>query len=140
MPRWARFLSCTITGSLLTFGSVLAAAAAVERPHAFWRSFQAFAVTPAFWRLLLLFVLLAAGAVAAGRAIVHLYGLPPAAAGAIAGAVLAACYMAALVSGHLPGWGGWEGALPRVWPAALWMALPFTASGAAAGWLWERLE
>lgn len=140
MPRWARFLSCTLTGSLLAFGGVLLAAGAVERPPHFWRAFQAFAVTPAFWTLLLLFVLLAAGAVTAARALVNLYALHPVAAGAIGGALLAACYIAALVSGHMPGWGGWEGTLPRLWPAAVWMAAPISAAGAAAGWLWERLD
>lgn len=139
MPRWARFLSCTVTGTLLSCGGVLLAAAAAERSPGFWRAFQAFAVTPAFWGMLLLFGALSAGVVAAGRALVHLYGLPAETAGATGGAALAACYLAALVSGHLQAWGGWEGTLPRLWPAALWLALPFAASGAAAGWLWNRL-
>lgn len=140
MPRWARFLSCTVTGAVLSFGGVLLAAALAERPQGFWKALQAFAVTPGFWALALLFCGLAAGAVAAARALVALYGLPPAAAGTLGGAALAACYLAALVSGHLHAWGGWEGTLPRLWPAALWMALPFAASGAASGWLWERLD
>jgi len=140
MPRWVRFLSCTVTGAVLSFGGVLLAAVAAERPPGFWRALQAFAVTPGFWALALLFCLLAAGAVAAARALVSLYGLPPAAAGALGGAVLATCYLAALVSRHLDAWGGWEGTLPRLWPAALWTALPFAASGAASGWLWERLD
>mgnify|MGYP001263529815 FL=1 len=140
MPRWARFLSCTVTGALLSLGGVLLAAAAAERPPEYWRALQAFAVTPAFLGLVLFFVLLAAGTVATARALAGLYGLPAAAAGVIGGTVLAACYMAVLVSAHLPAWGGWEGTLPRLWPSALWVAAPFAASGAAAGWLWERLD
>lgn len=140
MPRWARFLCCTVTGQVLAFGGVLLAALAVEQAPRFWSALQGFAGTPAFWFLFVLYGAVAAAAILAARALVNLYAMPAPAAGLAAGALLALCYMAALTAGNLTWWGGWAGAWPRLWPAAVWFGLPFAGAGSVASWLWERLD
>jgi|GEM_PF-1909034 len=140
MPRWARFLCCTITGQALAFGGVLLAAWAAEQAPRFWSALKDFAGTPAFWTLFLLYGAIAAAAVLTARAIVNLYGLPAPAAGLVAGALLSLCFTAALTAANLSWWGGWTSTWPRLWPAAVWFALPFAGAGSVANWLWERLD
>ncbi|WP_374711995.1 hypothetical protein [Symbiobacterium terraclitae] len=140
MPRWARFLCCTVTGQLLSFAGVLLAAGAVEQAPRFWTALQSFTGTPAFWSLFTVYGAVAAASVLAARALVNLYGLPAPAAGLAAGTLLALCYVAALTGANLTWWGGWAGAWTRLWPAAAWFALPFAGAGSLANWLWERLD
>lgn len=139
MPRWARFLSCTLTGLVLSLVGFLLAAYATERAPYFWSGLRGFLATPQFRDLCLLFGLFAAAALAVGRLLTHLSGLSGIQAGFLAGGMLALCYVAFLLASQVPIWGGWAGAWPRIWPAALWMALPFAVAGAFQNWLWERL-
>ena len=140
MPRWARFLACTVTGGALALGGVLLAAYLTEPAPHFWSGFVAFAATRAFRGLVLLFGVIAAVVVLVTRALVNLCGLPEAVAGFLAGSALALCYTAALTASHLQVWGGWVGVSARLWPGAAWFGLPFALAGALVGWLWERLD
>lgn len=140
MPRWARFLSCSFTGLLLSLTGFVLAAYAQERTPRFWSGMQEFLTTPEFWSLVWLFALLTATGLLGGRILANLWGLAGSLAGFLSGAALALCYVAFLLATHLPEWGGWRGALPRVWPAAAWVTLPFALSNAFISWLWERLD
>jgi len=139
MPRWARFLSCTFTALLLSLCGFLLAAYLTEHAPHFWSGLQAFLATADFWSLVLLFGLMAAAGLMSARAVVNLYGLPDPLSGFLAGSAPAVCYVALLLASQLSAWGGWHGAWPRVWPAAVWLILPFALAGAVANWLWARL-
>lgn len=139
MPRWARFLSCTITGLLMSLVGIVLTAYAQERIPRFWSSLQEYLVTPEFWSLVWLFALLSAVGLVMSRVVCNLSGLPASFAGFLTGGAVAFCYVAFLLAGHLPEWGGWAAAWPRIWPAAGYLALPFAVGGGAANWLWERL-
>jgi len=140
MPRWARFLSCTLTGLLLSLVGFILAAFATERAPHFWSGLRGFIATPEFRDLCLLFGLMAAAALISGRILARLSGLGGSQAGFLAGSILALCYVAFLLASQVPIWGGWAGAWHRIWPAAVWMAMPFALAGALQNWLWERLE
>jgi hypothetical protein len=140
MPRWARFLSCSLTGLLLSLSGFLLAACAQERTTRFWSGLQAFLTTPEFWSLVWLFALVAALSLLVGRVLVHLWGLPASVGGFLSGGALALCYIAFLLAGQVPEWGGWAAAWPRIWPALGWISLPFALSGSLTNWLWERLD
>lgn len=140
MPRWARFLACSLTGFLITLSGVLLSAYTVEPLPHFWSGLQEFITTPDFRLLCWLFALLAALGLLLGRIIANLWGWPGAIAGCLAGGGLALCYIAFLLASQLPAWGGWAAAWPRVWPAAGYIILPFALAGALGSWLWERLE
>jgi len=139
MPRWARFLSCTLTGSVLALAGVLLVTAWLEGGPSFWSQVMAFAGTPAFWSMALLFALLVAVALLLARLAAHLCQLNSAAAGALAGAFLAILYGAFLLAAHAADWGGAAAGLHRAWPAVPLFALPFALAGGLMAWLWDRL-
>lgn len=139
MPRWARFLSCTLTGLLISLTSFLMAAYWYEGGGTFWAQVAAFLVTSEFVNLVLLFGFLTAFTVLLGRAAANLYGMAGGAAGFVAGAGVSLAYGAFLISAQSADWGGLMPALQRVWPAVGYFVLPFALGGTVATWLWERL-
>lgn len=140
MPRWARFLSCVVTGLLLALPGFLTAAWWREGGPDFWRDLMDFMGTTGFWSLVWLFVLLSALTVLLGRITANLYGVSGGLAGLLAGAVLALAYAAFLVAAHAPEWGGLAGSLQKSWPSAPLFAAPVGLAGAFTGWLWDRLD
>lgn len=139
MPRWARLLSCSFTGLLLSLTGFLVAAYAQEPLPRFWSGLQEFLTTPAFWSLVWLFTLLTVMGLLVSRALVNLWGLPASFAGFLTGGALALCYVAFLLAGLMPAWGGWAASWHRLWPEAGYLALPFALGGTFANWLYERL-
>jgi hypothetical protein len=141
MPRWARFLSCSLTGLLLCLiGFLLTAYWWEGNATTYWPLLLNFMAMPDFWSLVSLFGLLCAGALLLGRIAVHLYGMAGAMAGLLCGALVALAYAAFLISLHAADWGGWSPSLQKSWPSAALFALPFALSGAFTTWLWERLD
>lgn len=140
MPRWARFLSCTLTGLLFSVVGFLLLADSVERKPNFWAEVVNFLGTIEFLSLVLLFILLTALTILLGRIGVNLYGMADGPAGFLAGGLVAMAHGAFLVSTYAADWGGLTIALQKVWPAAALFVLPFALSGAVANWLWDRLE
>jgi len=140
MPRWARFLSCTLTGLLCSVVGFLVVADWVERKPNFWAEVVNFLGTTEFLSLILLFLCLTAMTMFVGRAGVNYYGIAGGPAGFLAGGLIAMAYGAFLVSTYAADWGGLTIALQKVWPAAALFVLPFAVSGAIANWLWDRLE
>lgn len=140
MPRWARFLSCSLTGLLISLTGFVLAAYGQERATGFWGGMQEFLTTPEFWSLVWLCALIAGAALLLGRIVANLWGWAAGLSGFLAGGALALCYVAFLLASHLDEWGGWRAALPRIWPASAWLSLPFALAGAFATWLWEQLE
>lgn len=136
MPHWARFLSCSFTGLLVSLTGFFTAAYLFEGTAEYWQSLTDWLVSPAFWYLAGLFGLLTALALLAARLLARVYGLHDSAAGLAAGAVTALIYAMFLTATHAPEWGGIWG---RTFPAALVFALPFALSGGFTGWLWDRL-
>jgi hypothetical protein len=140
MPRWARFLSCSFTGLLLSLAGFCLAAYWWEGGAGYWRSLLDFAATPDFWYLVLLFGLFAGFTLVAARVAVHTYGFAGGVAGFLAGGTVAAVYVAFLISSHAGDWGGAAVGLARVWPAGGVFAAPFAVAGAVTTWLWDRLD
>lgn len=139
MPRWARFLSCSFTGSFLSLVGFFVAVYWFEGSSLYWRSLIDFAGTPEFWYLCGLFALLTAGALLLARLLVRLYALADAVGGLVAGAAAALAYALFLGAMHAPDWGGWVGVMHKGWPAALIFAAPFALAGGVTAWLWDRL-
>lgn len=139
MPRWARFLSCTFTGLLLSVAGVLVAAYWYEGGGRFWVDLFDFFATPAFWSLIWLFVLLAAFSLLAGRVFVAIYGMADGVAGLLGGGLVAMAYASFLVASQAPDWGGFAASLGKAWPASLYFAAPFALAGGVTTWLWDRL-
>lgn len=137
MPRWARFLSCSFTGFLVSLVGLFVAAYLYEGNSAFWQGAINFAGSPAFWSLAGLVGLLMVGALLLARLLVRLYRLTGGLAGLLSGAALALLYATFLVATHAWDWGGF---LHKAWPAALVFALPFALAGGFATWLWDRLD
>jgi len=137
MPRWARFVSCSFTGFLVSLVGLFVAAYLYEGRSNYWQSAISFAGSPVFWYLAGVVGLLMVGALLLARLLVRFYPLPGALAGTLAGSALALLYATFLVATHAREWGG---LLHRVWPAALVLALPFALSGGFAAWLWDRLD
>lgn len=140
MPRWARFLSCSLTGLLLSLIGFFVAAGWWEGEAGFWESVVTFLPTPEFWYTVLLFGLLATVSLLLGRIAVNLYGLAGSTGGFFAGGLVAVAYGAFLVSSHLGDWGGLSAAVQKAWPTGAVFAAPFALSGAVTVWLWDRLE
>lgn len=140
MPRWARFLSCSFTGLLLTLCGFFLAAHWFEGRPGYWRGLLDYLTTPAFWSLVLLFGLLSGVGLIIARVAVNLYGLPDAVAGLVSGALVAVVYAAFLLAAHAPEWGGTAVGLHKAWPAGAVFALPFALAGAFTTWLWDRLD
>lgn len=139
MPRWARFLSCSFTGLLLSLTGFLLTAYGQEQAPRFWSSLQEFLTTQEFWSLVWLFALLTALGLVLSRVLVKLWGLGATLAGFLTGGALAFCYVAFLLAGLLSQWGGWAASWPRIWPEAGYLALPFAVGVGLSGWLYERL-
>jgi len=139
MPRWARFLSCILTGLLCSLVGFLVLADHVERKPNFWAEVVNFLGTSEFLSLVLLFMLLTTLTILLGRIGVNLYGIAGGPAGFLAGGLIAMAYGAFLVSTYSADWGGLAIALQKVWPAAALFVLLFALSGAVANWLWDRL-
>ncbi|HEY3368488.1 MAG TPA: hypothetical protein VGK74_25820 [Symbiobacteriaceae bacterium] len=140
MPRWARFLSCSFTGLLLSLLGFLLAAHWWEGGASFWAGLLDFVAAPAFWYLVSLFALLSGVGLILARVIVHLYELPDPVAGLMAGALVATIYVAFLLAAHAADWGGLAPGIHKVWPAGAVFAVPFGLSGAFTTWLWDRLD
>jgi len=140
MPRWARFLSCTFTGLLLSLPGFLLAAYYHEERSDFWSHLQEFLTTPAFWALVWLFAGVAAATLLLGRLLVNLYDLWSSLAGMIAGATLALAYIAFLLSTQVEAWGGPAALISRLWPAGGLIALPLALAGSFTTWLWDRFD
>jgi hypothetical protein len=140
MPRWARFLSCSVTGLLVSLGGLIATARWQDGSSHFWRGLFEFVTTPGFWYLVALLGLIAAATTLFARITVHLSTLSGGAAGLMTGGVTALVYAAFLVAAHAHEWGGAAGALQKAWPDALYLAAPFALSGMVAGHLWDRLS
>lgn len=140
MPRWARFLSCSLTGLLLCLIGFVLTAYWWEGNANYWPLLFNFMATRDFLYLLSLFGLLSAVALLLGRIAVNLYGMADGLAGLLMGALVALAYTSFLISLHAADWGGWSYSLQKSWPAAVLFALPFAISGAFTTWLWERLD
>ena len=137
MPQWARFLSCSFTGLLVTLTGFFTVAYLYEGTAEYWQSLTNWLVTPAFWYLAGLFGLLTALALVAARVLVRIYGLPDSAAGLIGGTLVSLIYAFFLAATHAPQWGSMWG---KTLTAALVFALPFAIGGAFTAWLWDRLD
>lgn len=140
MPRWARFLSCSFTGLLLSLAGVVLIAYWWEGGSTYWRALIDFIPTVGFWYLAALFGLLSMLTVLAARVLVRSYDLEGSAAGLFAGAVIGAAYAAFLVATHAADWGGMSVSLQKTWRAGLLFMVPWAATGALTAWLWERLD
>ncbi|HYF91965.1 MAG TPA: hypothetical protein VD969_06940 [Symbiobacteriaceae bacterium] len=140
MPRWARFLSCSFTGLVLSLFEFFVAAYLFEGNAVFWQSAIDFAGMPAFWYLAGLFGLLVLHGLVLARALVRLAGLADGVAGLLSGAGVALFYAIFLVASHARDWGGWAAAASKAWPAGAVFALPLALSGAFTSWLWHRLD
>lgn len=140
MPRWARFLSCSLTGLLLCLIGFLLTAYWWEGNAGYWQLLLNFMAMTGFWYLVSLFGVLCAAALLLGRIAVNLYGMPDAMGGLIAGALVALVYAVFLISLHAEDWGGWSNSLQKSWPSAALFAMPFALTGAFTTWLWERLD
>ncbi|MDF2630924.1 MAG: hypothetical protein K0R39_4755 [Symbiobacteriaceae bacterium] len=138
MPQWARFLSCSFTGLLVSLIGFFTAAYLFEGTADYWQSLANWLVTPAFWYLAGLFGLLVALALVAARLLVRIYGLTDGTAGLAAGAVVPLIYALFLAATHAGNWG--PGAIwQKTFPAALVFALPFALASGFTAWLWDRL-
>lgn len=140
MPRWVRFLCCSLTGVLLAVPGLILTAYWQEGRPGFWLALLQFAATSAFWGLLILCLLLVAGGLLAGRGLIRLADLSDPMAGFLTTGSLALGYIAFLTAANASLWGGPSGALQRLWPAGALIALPFALAGSMASWLWGRLE
>lgn len=140
MPRWARFVSCTFTGLLLSLVGFLMTAYWYEGGPTYWESLLDFLATPGFYSLVLLVTLMAAVTLVVGRLAANLCGFSDTIAGLLAGGVVAAAYCVLLVSMNASEWGGLGVATQRAWPAAGVFSAPFALAGAFTAWLWDRLD
>lgn len=140
MPRWARFLSCSFTGLLLSLTGLLVVAYWWEGGAGFWGSLLDFAATQEFWYLVLLLGLFAAVTLVAARAAVHVYGFAGPVAGFLAGGAVAVSYTAFIISTHTADWGGVTPGLHKVWPSGGLLAAAFAVTGSFTAWLWDRLD
>lgn len=140
MPRWARFLSCSFTGLLLSLAGFFVAAYWFEGGPRFWvELFESFS-TLAFWSLVWLFALLAAITLLLARIGVNLYGWPDGLSGLVSGGLVSLAYVSFLVSSHSADWGGVALGIQRAWPAGAVFAAPLGFAGAFIAWLWDRLD
>lgn len=140
MPRWARFLSCSFTGLLLSLSGFLFSAAWWEGGTRFWPSLLLFVAQPGFWYLTSLFWLLAGLTLLTARLSANLYELPGSVAGLGAGVLTAIGLAAFLTAVHAAEWGGWGVSLRKAWPGLLVFVLPFAVTGGVTSWLWDRLD
>lgn len=140
MPRWARFLSCSFTGVLLSLTGFFLVVSWWEGRPGFWQGVIGYLGTAMFWWLAAMFGLLTVVTLLAGRIAVNLYGLAGPAAGLIIGALPALFFATFIIAVHAGDWGGPAGALHRAWPAVGIFAVPFALSGGFINWLWERLD
>ncbi len=139
MPRWARFLSCTITGLLLSLIGFFMVAYWREGGPEFWPNVFDFLATAAFWGLAWLFVILSALTLVLARVGVKIYGLGAAVSGILSGLLVALAYASFLIASHAPDWGGLAASIIKVWPSAVAFSVPLALSGAMTDLLWERL-
>lgn len=140
MPRWARFVSCTMTGLLLSLTGFLAVASWWEGGQGYWLQLLGFLGRAEFWSLVWLFTLLSAGSIIGARGVVHLNGLSDGWAGLAAGSAVGLICVAFLVAAHAPDWGGLLASVARTWPDGPLFAAPVALSGAITSWLWARLD
>jgi hypothetical protein len=139
VPRWARFLSCALTGALLLPAGVVAAAWFAAGGPRFWRPLLESLFTPELRGLLFLTACSSALIVLLGRLLVNTRGLAPAAAGVASGGLCAGVTVAFLLAGQAARWGGWSGLLHRTYPDVILYAVPFLLTGMVCAWLWDRL-
>jgi len=140
MPRWARFLSCSFTGFLLSLVGFVAVAFWYEGGPRFWPQLLDFFSTAAFWSLVWLFALMAAVVLLVARIAVNVYGFHDALAGLVSGGLVAAVYATFLIASHAAEWGGVLLGVRRAWAAGALFAAPFAMAGAFTAWLWDRLD
>jgi hypothetical protein len=140
MPRWARFVSCTVTGLLVALAGFALAGYWWEGGAGFWQSWLDFMATPAFRGLVLRFGLLLAAGLLLARLWVHYYPTTGSMAGLITGGLTGLAYALALTVTYAGRWGGLAAGLQKSWPAMLLFGLAFGLGGSVSGWLWERLD
>ena len=142
MPRWVRFLSCSVTGLLLALVGFFVAVYLYDdgaRAH-YWQSLIRFTGSPVFLLLAGVFGLMMAGALLMARVLVRLYAVSDGVAGLIGGTAAALCCVVFVVTTHARDWGGWVSVWSKVWPAGLVFALPVALSGGFTAWMWRRLD
>lgn len=140
MPRWVRFLSCSLTGLLVSLTGFLLTAWWWEGGPRYWAQVMDFIPTGAFLGLVTLFGVVVVVTLVLARLMVGVYDLGGAFAGLLSGLLVALAYAVFLVSSHLENWGGLLLGVRKAWPDAAVFGLPFAFAGAVVTWLWDRLD